>query len=432
MSQSTGAPSLFDDGQIGTGGNNNSQSQAKLQAINLIDLLHDGFYLIFLIRNQYVPADAQQFREKTLNLLNQFEQQAKKLQFSADDIHDAKYAFCALIDETIVTQQDPSYFNLQNAWLISPLQLSLFGSQLAGYRFFEILEQLRSRGKERLAALEVFHYCLLLGFQGKYRIESIESLNHLVSRVGDEIDYLKGKKVAFSPFSAIPDQIRNIIHREVPFFWILIFLLIFALLTFAGLRFMLNNQNDKALSNYQNVISAPQGVFVSISLFLFLSQPNSPESAAIESKSTEEQILNQDAAHSSDEQNQVAVSQDNDTDSMSRDGFEQPKDNELSNIFKPVPHKTVAANEQRVSPFDEQLTGEKKVQVVPQLQTSVAKTTQPKVQPAQQKTVGKPQQQVVQAKPVVESKAPAEPEPEVEPPKASVDIKITRSPFAVN
>ncbi|MGB9039682.1 MAG: DotU family type IV/VI secretion system protein, partial [Acinetobacter calcoaceticus] len=52
--------------------------------------------------------------------------------------------------------------------------------------------------------------------------------------------------------------IRNIIHREVPFFWILIFLLIFALLTFAGLRFMLNNQNDKALSNYQNVISAPQ------------------------------------------------------------------------------------------------------------------------------------------------------------------------------
>lgn len=258
MSQSTGAPSLFDDGQIGTGGNYNSQSQAKLQAINLIDLLHDGFYLIFLIRNQYVPADAQRFREKILDLLNRFEQQAKKLQFSADDIHDAKYAFCALIDETIVTQQDPSYFNLQNAWLISPLQLSLFGSQLAGYQFFEILEQLRSRGKDRLAALEVFHYCLLLGFQGKYRIESIESLNHLVARVGDEIDYLKGKKVAFSPFSAIPDQIRNIIHRELPFFWILIFLLIFALLTFAGLRFMLNNQNDKALSTYQNVISAPQ------------------------------------------------------------------------------------------------------------------------------------------------------------------------------
>ncbi len=181
------------------------------------------------------------------------------------------------------------------------------------------------------------------------------------------------------------------------------------------------------------VIGVIAGVFVSISLFLFLSQPNSPESAAIESKSTEEQILNQDAVYSSDEQNQVVVSQDNETDSMSRDGFEQPKDNELSNIFKPVPHKAVATNEQRVSPFDEQLTGEKKVQIVPQLQTGTAKATQPKIQPTQQKPMSKPQQQqVVQAKPVVESKAPAEPEPEVEPPKASVDIKITRSPFAVN
>ncbi|MGQ3453146.1 hypothetical protein ACT9UP_16620, partial [Acinetobacter baumannii] len=51
---------------------NNSQSQVKLQAINLIDLLHDGFYLIFLIRNQYVPADPQRFREKILDLLNRF------------------------------------------------------------------------------------------------------------------------------------------------------------------------------------------------------------------------------------------------------------------------------------------------------------------------------------------------------------------------
>lgn len=252
----TGIPSLFDDGKIGSG-LPKSEQQNKLQVTNLIDLLHDGFYLVFLIRNRYIPSNPTEFREKILELLNRFEQQAKRLQFTADDIHDAKYAFCALIDETIATQQDAAYFNLQNSWLISPLQLSLFGSQLAGYRFFEILEQIRSKGKERLASLEVFHYCLLLGFQGKYRLESIESLNHLVARVGDEIDYLKGKKAAFSPFAAIPDQIKHIIHHELPFFWILIFLLLFALLTFAGLKYLLSTQNETALMPYQNVISAP-------------------------------------------------------------------------------------------------------------------------------------------------------------------------------
>lgn len=252
----TGIPSLFDDGKIGSG-LPKSEQQNKLQVTNLIDLLHDGFYLVFLIRNRYIPSNPTEFREKILELLNRFEQQAKRLQFTADDIHDAKYAFCALIDETIATQQDAAYFNLQNSWLISPLQLSLFGSQLAGYRFFEILEQIRSKGKDRLASLEVFHYCLLLGFQGKYRLESIESLNHLVARVGDEIDYLKGKKAAFSPFAAIPDQIKHIIHHELPFFWILIFLLLFALLTFAGLKYLLSTQNETALMPYQNVISAP-------------------------------------------------------------------------------------------------------------------------------------------------------------------------------
>lgn len=256
MNIPNGAPSLFDDGQIG--GSSTAQMPSKTtHANNLVDLMHDGFYIVFLIKNQYVPESVDQFREKIMDQLNRFEQQAKKLQYSAEDIYDAKYAYCALLDETIVTQQDPSFFHLQNSWLISPLQLSLFGSQLAGYRFFDTLEKIRGRGKDRLAALEVFHYCLLLGFQGKYRIESIESLNHLVARVGDEIDYLKGKKAAFSPFSALPDQIKNIIHRELPFTWILLFLLLFSVLAFSGLRYMLNQQDQLAMSKYQNVISAP-------------------------------------------------------------------------------------------------------------------------------------------------------------------------------
>ena len=214
MTINNNTPSLFEDGQVGMGLNPSITQSKNTSAANLVDLLHDGFYIVFLLKNQYVPANADEFRDKILNLLNRFENQARKLQFSADDIHDAKYAYCALLDETIVTQQDAQFFELQNHWMINPLQLSLFGSQLAGYRFFEILESLRSQGKDRLAALEVFHYCMLLGFYGKFRIESIENLNHLVIRVSDEIDFLKGKKPSFSPFSALPDQIKHIIHRE--------------------------------------------------------------------------------------------------------------------------------------------------------------------------------------------------------------------------
>ena len=224
------------------------------KAVNLIDLFYDGFYIVFLLKNGYVPEDAEAFREKILALINRFEQQAKKLQFSLEDIEDAKYAYCALLDETVVTQTDPRLFNLQNIWLINPLQLNLFGSQLAGDQFFEHLEQLRSKGKDRLASLEILYYCLLLGFQGKYRIGSVEHLKHLVTRVGDEIEYLKGKKNAFAPYAALPDQIRNIIHHELPFLWMLILLLFFSLLTFAGLRYMLTSDEYAALLPYKNII----------------------------------------------------------------------------------------------------------------------------------------------------------------------------------
>ena len=251
------APSLFDDGQIGTGSITQPMTAKVTSTTNLVDLLHDGFYIVFLLKNKYIPSSATEFREKIIVLLNRFENQARKLQFSSDDIQDAKYAYCALLDETIITQQDARFFDLQNNWMMCPLQLSLFGSQLAGYRFFETMDEIRSKGKERLMALEVYHYCMLLGFHGKYRLDSIENLNVLATRVGDEIDFLKGKKASFSPFASLPDQIKHIIHRELPFFWILIFWFVFALATFVGLKYMILHQGSSSLEKYQNVISAP-------------------------------------------------------------------------------------------------------------------------------------------------------------------------------
>lgn len=167
-------------------------------------------------------------------------------------------------------------------------------------------------------------------------------------------------------------------------------------------------------------------MFVSISLFLFLSQPYSSEPTIVENKSTQDQERDPVLMTSSSTHEQATNGQQEQTDPMSHDGFEQPKENELSSIFKPAPHKNVApTTQQRVSPFDAQLTGER---VAPKQQV-VAKPTQP-IQPAQQKPIAQPK--VVQAKPSEAKQAPAEPEAEAETPKASVDIKVTRSPFAVN
>ncbi len=193
-----------------------------------------------------------------------------------------------------------------------------------------------------------------------------------------------------------------------------------------SIRVLQSNKKKSRSPVIYIIIGIIAGVFVSISLFLFLSQPYSSEPTIVENKSTQDQERDPVLMTSSSTHEQATNSQQEQTDPMSHDGFEQPKENELSSIFKPAPHKNVApTTQQRVSPFDAQLTGER---VTPKQQV-VAKPTQP-IQPAQQKSIAQPK--VVQAKPAEAKQAPAEPEAEAETPKASVDIKVTRSPFAVN
>ena len=158
-------PSLFMDGSVGGSGIKIDLSDREPKT--LVELLHDGFYLLFMLRKRNSPKDAALFRTSIQMMLTKFEKSARRLRISADDTHAAKYAFCALIDEIVLS----SHFNIRDEWERQPLQLAFFGDQLAGENFFNKLEELRSKGSSHLQALEVYHLCLLLGFQGKYILE---------------------------------------------------------------------------------------------------------------------------------------------------------------------------------------------------------------------------------------------------------------------
>ena len=143
----------------------------------------------------------------------------------------------------------------------------MFGEQLAGERFFETLEKLRGEGARRVQVLEVFHMCLLLGFQGRYVLEGAEKLGYLSSRLGDEILHLQGKRSPFAPHWAPPDNIVHKLRSEVPL-WVMgsVFALV-ALVAFVGLRARLHRTTDADLGRYTDVVKlAPQPAYVTITL----------------------------------------------------------------------------------------------------------------------------------------------------------------------
>ncbi|NTV09822.1 MAG: DotU family type IV/VI secretion system protein, partial [Zoogloea sp.] len=106
---------------------------------SLQELLEDGIYLLFLLRNGNTPNSPQEFNKRIEQFLSRFEADARRLGKPPAAISDAKYAFCALLDEIILS----SDLGLREEWERAPLQLRLFGEHLAGERFFDKLETLR-------------------------------------------------------------------------------------------------------------------------------------------------------------------------------------------------------------------------------------------------------------------------------------------------
>ena len=220
---------------------------------SLLDLMSDGFYLLMLLKRGQLPTDEEQFVASIRQFLEKVERGAAKLEIPSVDVHAARYAFCAAVDEAILSQPSP----LHAAWERNPLQLRLFGEHLAGEHFFDRLEELRSHGAARLPSLEVYHYCLLLGFEGKYRLEGTEKLGYLTARLGDEIGYLKGKRTGFAPHWLPPDRVAHALRRIVPMWAPAAVLAVVGLLGYFGLNAWLGRDTDRQLAAHQDIVQLP-------------------------------------------------------------------------------------------------------------------------------------------------------------------------------
>jgi len=204
---------------------------------SLCDLLEDGVYLLFLLRDGNAPQSATRFHLRVDQFLTRFDKQASSFGKPAALIEQSRYAFCALLDEIVLA----SGFPLRDEWARSPLQLRLFGEHLAGEGFFERLEMLRTDPIGNLEALEVFHACLLLGFQGKFLLEGREKLAFLINGLGNDLQKLRGAKPEFAPNWKRPHDIRNFIRYEMPMWLIVALMALGGAAVFATCRLLLDN-----------------------------------------------------------------------------------------------------------------------------------------------------------------------------------------------
>jgi len=230
---------------------------------SLVDLMYDGFYALFLLKSGCGPHDQAGFADRMTGFLGDIDRSARTLGIPADDVTSAKYAFCAAVDEIILG----SDYAIREAWETRPLQLRLFGDQLAGEHFFQRLEDLRAKGSAHLQALEVYHLCLLLGFQGRFALDGRDKLNYLTARLGDEIARMRGKARAFAPHAERPDQIVHKLGSDISLWALCAVFALAGLGAYLGYRSTLGHETDRALARYNDLIKLPpRSAYVTITL----------------------------------------------------------------------------------------------------------------------------------------------------------------------
>ena len=168
-----------------TDGRRRTQARA---ATRLVDLASDWLATALALGHVAELPDAAALRARALELKSRFERDAGEKGFTAADTDDAVFAMVAFLDETILNNRGAA----REAWIARPLQLELYGRQLAGEEFYERLDVLRKNRETRIEALEVYACCLSFGFAGRLRLGAPEKLTALIGDTLRDVEAVRG------------------------------------------------------------------------------------------------------------------------------------------------------------------------------------------------------------------------------------------------
>ncbi len=211
----------------------------------------------FLIQLRRTDPNAQtspdSVQQRMRSLIENMQRRGLELNLSREDILEITYAIVALAD------QIGSYYgsqNLRQFWVSRPLELALFQSNQAGEVFFQRLEALR-QDPRRVEVVRVYYLCLVLGFQGKYRVQGGDaSLQAIIEQLAGDL----GKANLFGPEQLSqsgdrpPGEAVSGTRAALPIVGLAIGAVVIALVFYVALRVSLSGEVSSVLDRIAQLV----------------------------------------------------------------------------------------------------------------------------------------------------------------------------------
>jgi len=212
--------------------------------LNRLALMYEGILTaVVRVRTRKQPVqDLENFRTRMKEALSDVDAAARERGYASTDIEESKFAVVAFVDEVILTAPGS-----QNAWVGKTLGEEIFQQRSAGELFFRHLDSLRaSPDSQNLAeVLEVYYYCLLLGYEGKFADSAKGELLQIIANLRDRIELIFGRDPDLSPDKALPAETPaprispNPLNRQLRLFALVS--LAFAFLCYTAFSWHLHN-----------------------------------------------------------------------------------------------------------------------------------------------------------------------------------------------
>ena len=158
-------------------------SKAAGGARDMPGLATDLFLIVIRMRESEDLGDPAALRKLISYYLDLFKKNCNAAGIPEEAANEAIYAIVALIDETVLSVPGAC----RDYWFGRPLQLDLFGDNIAGEEFFNRLQKMMAQAEKKKDALEIYYLCLSLGYEGKYKIMNPEERTALIDETGRKL-----------------------------------------------------------------------------------------------------------------------------------------------------------------------------------------------------------------------------------------------------
>lgn len=174
--------------------------------------------------------------------------------YSRETLIEARYAVVAFLDEMILQ----SGWDQKNQWASHLLQYKYFQTQVAGEDFFHHLTTLRRALPVNTDLLEVFHACLILGFEGKYKFEGREKLKDLKHDLFREIQGLRGEIPPLSPHAERHEVVMDVVKQEIPAWIVVACSLAIVFFSYVGMSVMIHQESESTLGHLSELVETSE------------------------------------------------------------------------------------------------------------------------------------------------------------------------------